>query len=281
MSQTFTQQLNQRFGQTQNLLCVGLDVTIDYVQQQFDDSSILEINKRIVDATAEFALCYKPQFAYYGSIGQEQALADIINYIHEHYPQIPVIVDSKRGDIGTTAEKYAEEAFIRYQADAVTVNPYMGIDAVAPFLQYTDKGTIVLARTSNPSSQFLLTEIDGKPLYMHWVTHIFEQAKTQGFATNNLQFVVGATDLQAITTMRDNFPNNWLLVPGVGAQGGKADEVVATAKRVDNPCPMTMVNVSRGILPKSATKMNLDEFSEGCHQLAQGFAEDIHRGLEG
>ncbi len=284
MSHTFTHQLNQRFQQTQNLLCVGLDITTDYIKQYIEDTSILEINKRIVDATAEFALCYKPQFAYYGAIGQEAELAMIIDYIHDNYPQIPVILDSKRGDIGTTAEKYAEEAFIRYQADAVTVNPYMGFDAVAPFLAYQDKGTIVLARTSNPSSAFLLTEIEDKPLYLHWVTHIFNEAKQQALLTDNLQFVVGATDLQAIATMRDNFPDNWLLVPGVGAQGGRADEVVQTAKRADNPCPMTMVNVSRGILPKTANntdgKITLDEFSTACQVLAKGFAEDIKKGLQ-
>ncbi len=285
---TFTQMLNQRFLDTQNLLCVGLDVSSDYVNQQFagSETSILEINKRIVDATAEFALCFKPQFAYYGSIGQEDELAEIIAYIHDNYPQIPVILDSKRGDIGTTAEKYAEEAFVRYGADAVTVNPYMGIDAVSPFLQHSDKGTIVLARTSNPSSAFLLTEIDGMPLYLHWAKHIFDEAGKKGFDTDNLHYVVGATDLDAIATMRENFPNNWLLVPGVGAQGGKADEVIDSAKLDGQQCPMTMVNVSRGILPKLDNSqlnkaMTLDEFSTGCHKLAKGFAEDIVRGLEG
>ncbi|MBS9780536.1 MAG: orotidine-5'-phosphate decarboxylase [Moraxellaceae bacterium] len=279
MNQTFTQKINSRFKETNNLLCVGLDISLDYLKQHFVNVNPLELNKRIVDATAEYALCFKPQFAYYGAIGQEKQLAEIIEYVHKYYPEIPVILDSKRGDIGTTAEKYAEEAFFRYQADAVTVNPYMGFDAIAPFLEYEDKGTIVLARTSNPTSDFLLTEVDNMPLYLHWAMDIFAEAENQGFDINNLQYVVGATDLQAITIMRNAFPNNWLLVPGVGIQGGKADEVVATAKRENNPCPMTMVNVSRGILPTSNTIIGLDEFSKGCHKLARQFSDDIEKGL--
>lgn len=269
---SFTHALYQRFSLNNNLLCVGLDITLDYTSNYLNEKSLFKVNQQIIDATSDLALCYKPQIAYYAAAGQEDALKQTIDYIHTNHPDMPVILDAKRGDIGTTAEKYAEEAFVRYEADAVTVNPYMGIDAIAPFLDYEDKGTIVLARTSNPSSAFLLREIDGEPLYLHWAKHIVTEASRP----ENIQFVVGATDLDAISLMRDTFPEHWLLTPGVGAQGGKASEVIKAAKRAENACPMTMINVSRGILPAEPT---VESFADQVHGLASGFAEEIKSSL--
>lgn len=269
---TFTNRLENRFNSTSNLLCIGLDISLGYIRNNLDGLNLFKVNQQIIDATSDLALCYKPQIAYYAAAGQEDTLKQTIDYIHTNYPDIPVILDAKRGDIGTTAEKYAEEAFVRYEADAVTVNPYMGIDAIAPFLNYEDKGTIVLARTSNPSSAFLLREIDGEPLYLHWAKHIVTQAPRP----ENIQFVVGATDLTAISLMRDTFPEHWLLVPGVGAQGGKVSDVITAAKRNENACPMTMINVSRGILPAETT---IDNFADQVRELASRFAEDIRSSL--
>jgi orotidine-5'-phosphate decarboxylase len=153
-----------------SLVCVGLDPDFGKLPEHLKtmDKPFFEFNKAIVDATKDYVCCYKPQAAYYAGENRDDELKDTIAYIHENAPGIPVILDVKRGDIGSTAEQYAKEAFDRYEADAVTVNPYMGFDAVEPFLKRQDKGVIILCRTSNPNSgDFQNLVSDGRPLYEH------------------------------------------------------------------------------------------------------------------
>ena len=153
----------------QSLLCVGLDPEPERfaASLQTNPRALFEFNRRIIDATADLVCCYKPQFAHYAALAAEDQLLDTIRYIHEHHPGVPVILDAKRGDIGNTAGKYAQEAFVRYGADAVTVNPYMGFDTVEPYLKWTDRGVIVLCRTSNAGARdFQDLRSEGKPLYL-------------------------------------------------------------------------------------------------------------------
>jgi orotidine-5'-phosphate decarboxylase len=151
--------------------------------------AIFQFNRRIVDATADYACCYKPQFAHYAALGAEDQLLATIRYIHERHPGLPVILDSKRGDIGNTAGKYAQEAFVRYGADAVTVDPYMGLDTLEPYLKWTDRGVIILCRTSNPGARdFQDLQIEGKRLYRI----VAEQVATRCNTAGNCLLVVGA-----------------------------------------------------------------------------------------
>lgn len=219
----FAEKITNRAHASNTRLCVGLDPILEKITAATGSNNVFDFNKQVIDATAEFALCYKPQIAHYSALSIENQLEDTIHYIHNTYPDIPVILDSKRGDIGSTAECYAREAFERYQADAVTVNPYLGADSIKPFVDYKDKGVIVLAKTSNPSAALLQDlDIDGKPLYVFLTEALLKQFP-------NLLFVVGATDKEALQTMHAHFPDQWFLVPGVGAQGGTAEDVIKNA----------------------------------------------------
>jgi orotidine 5'-phosphate decarboxylase subfamily 2 len=166
----FVGRLYAAAARNNSLVCVGLDPELEKLPAHLRDlpQPIFEFNRRIVDATAEFACCYKPQFAHYAALGAEDQLLATIHYIHEKHPGLPVILDSKRGDIGSTAAKYAQESFERYGADAVTVNPYLGSDSVEPYLKWADRGVIILCRTSNPGARdFQDLESGGKRLYRH------------------------------------------------------------------------------------------------------------------
>src|SRR5690606_22829727 len=147
----FIQRLYAAARRNDSLVCVGLDPEPEKFPQHIRalPQAVFEFNRRIIDATAEYACCFKPQFAHYAALGAEDQLLATIRYIHGKYPHLPVILDSKRGDIGSTAARYAEESFVRYEADAVTVNPYLGFDSVEPFLKWKDRGVILLCRTSN------------------------------------------------------------------------------------------------------------------------------------
>ena len=167
MSQ-FIDQLQRAWDSNDSLVCVGLDPEIERFPEQFAEqpSPIFQFNKAIIDATADLVCAYKPQFAHYAAYEAEDQLERTIDYIHRSYPGIPVILDSKRGDVGNTAERYAIEAFKRYHADAVTVSPYLGGDSMEPFLKYEDKGVIILCRTSNPGAGDLQDlEIGGRRLF--------------------------------------------------------------------------------------------------------------------
>jgi len=242
---TFIQTLHQRWHTANTLLCVGLDPEPDkfpaHIKSGFDP--IFTFCRNIIDATAEYACAFKPQIAHFAALGAEDALTRLITHIHTHHPDIPVILDAKRGDIGSTAEYYAREAFDRYQADAVTLNPYLGRDSVQPFLERKDKGVILLCRTSNPGAGDLqdLT-VEGRPLYQHLAQMVAEHWNTH----NNCALVVGATWPEQLREIRAIIGEMPLLVPGVGAQGGDAQAVVQNAKTTDGTG--LIVSASRSIL---------------------------------
>ena len=241
----FFEQIAASANANRSMVCVGLDPDMRKLPACVKDSptAFFDFNKAIVDATKDYVCCYKPQAAYYAGEDRDAELAMTIDYIHANAPGIPVILDVKRGDIGSTAEQYAREAFIRYKADAVTVNPYMGLDAVKPFLDYEDKGVIILCRTSNPNSGDLQNLVsDGKALY----EHVAELVRDKWNYNGNAALVVGATYPEELAKLRRACPELPFLVPGVGAQGGSVAEVVK-----NGAVPgwgHLMINSSRGII---------------------------------
>jgi uridine monophosphate synthetase len=240
---TFAEKLTQAIERNNSLLCVGLDPRPDRfpspVMAQPDP--IFAFNKAIVDATLDLACVYKPNFAFYEAQGLEglAALSRTMEYIHE-VTDVPVILDAKRGDIGSTAEAYAKAAFEVWGADAVTVNPYLGHDAVQPFTTYADRGVFLLCHTSNPGATDLQTlDCGGRPLYQI----VAEQAVRWG---ENVGLVIGATYPQALQAVREMAPQMWILLPGVGTQGG--DLEAALAAGLDEQGSGIIVNASRSII---------------------------------
>ena len=174
LSSMFIEKLHNAWKKNNSLVCVGLDPDIERFPPDIERSAegIFEFNRAIIDATHDLVCAYKPQIAYFAALSAEDVLEQTIAYIKENYPAIPVILDAKRGDIGSTAEQYAKEAFLRYDADAVTVNPFLGQDAVQPFLEYRDRGVIILCRTSNRGASDLQDlNIDGEPLFKRLATN--------------------------------------------------------------------------------------------------------------
>ena len=228
-----------------SLVCVGLDPEPAKFPSHLQHAprAIFEFNRAIVDATADLVCAYKPQIAHYAALGAEAQLADTIAYIRDRAPQVPVILDSKRGDIGSTAAKYAEEAFGRYGADAVTINPYLGFDAAEPFLEYADKGIVVLCRTSNAGArEFQDLEFGGKKLYQIVAEHVAQHWNARG----NCLLVVGATYPAELADIRARTGEMTFLVPGVGAQGG--DVELAVRSGMTKAGSGLVINSSRGIL---------------------------------
>jgi orotidine-5'-phosphate decarboxylase len=221
----FVARLAQAWHERDSLACVGLDPQIERLPAHIAEqgSPIFQFNKAIIDATADLVCAYKPQFAHYAAYEAEDQLERTIEYIHRTYPGIPVILDAKRGDVGSTAEKYAIEAFERYGADAVTVNPYLGGDSLEPFLRYADKGVIVLCRTSNAGARDLQDlDVGGKKLFMA----VAELVATRWNGNGNCLLLMGATYPQELAQVRAISGNMPFLVPGVGAQGADIREVV-------------------------------------------------------
>jgi uridine monophosphate synthetase len=240
---TFAEKLTQAIERNNSLLCVGLDPRPDRfptsVMAQPDPT--FAFNKAIVDATLDLACAYKPNFAFYEAQGLEglAALRSTIEYIHE-VADVPVILDAKRGDIGSTAQAYARAAFEVWGADAVTVNPYLGHDAVQPFTAYVNRGVFLLCHTSNPGATDLQTlDCGGRPLYQV----VAEQAVRWG---ENVGLVIGATYPQALQAVREMAPQMWILLPGVGTQGG--DLEAALAAGLDEQGSGIIVNASRSII---------------------------------
>lgn len=250
----FIQALEQRWLQQRTLLCVGLDPDITRlpacIANAYPDEpqAIFEFCRQIVDATADLVCAFKPQIAYFAAARAETVLEQLIDHIHRNHPDIPVILDAKRGDIGSTAEQYAHEAFVRYNADAVTVNPYLGTDSIEPYLRYTERGVIVLCRTSNPGGsdlQFMechtASSNGSRPLYQHVAQLAVDRWNTHG----NCALVVGATFPDEIAVVRKIIGDMPLLVPGIGAQGG---DIQATVQAGKTPTGGLMINSSRAIL---------------------------------
>ena len=227
------------------MLCVGLDPDLDKFPDGVERSArgVLDFCRRVVDSTAEFACAFKPQIAYFAALGAERELEQLCAHIRDEHPNKVLILDAKRGDIGPTAERYAREAFDRYGADAVTVNPYLGTDSLEPFLAHTGKGVIVLCRTSNPGSgDFQSLTVDGQPLYERVARLAVDDWTKRG----EVALVVGATYPDELARVRAIVGDLPLLVPGIGAQGGDVAATV-TAGRDGSGYGM-MINSSRAIL---------------------------------
>lgn len=245
----FIQQLQASWTRSDSLVCVGLDPEIERFPAAVAEqaSPIFQFNRAIIDATADLVCAYKPQFAHYAAYEAEDQLERTIEYVHRNHPGVPVILDSKRGDVGNTAERYAIEAFERYGADAVTVNPYLGGDALEPFLKHEDKGVIVLCRTSNPGARDLQdVDVGGRKLY-HKVA---ELAARRWNSRGNCLLVVGATYPRELAEVREIVGNMPFLVPGVGAQGGDVDQAVRSGQTPDGTG--LIISSSRSILYASS-----------------------------
>jgi orotidine-5'-phosphate decarboxylase len=241
----FTRALADAWQMNDSLLCVGLDPEIERFPAHIASlaSPIFQFNKAIVDATRDLVCAYKPQFAHYAAYEAEDQLERTIEYIHRTCPGIPVILDGKRGDVGNSAARYAIEAFERYGADAVTVNPYLGSDALEPFLACEDKGVIVLCRTSNPGARALPDLPGGARRLYHVVAELAAQRwNTRG----NCLLVVGATYPRELAEVRAIVGEMALLVPGVGAQGGDVAQVVQNGQTRDGTG--LIISSSRAIL---------------------------------
>lgn len=242
--------LYQAWQTSNSILCCGLDPELDKLPEVIKSGPqpLLNFCKEIVDHTAELVCAFKLQIAFFSACGAEEEAVALIEYIRQKAPHVYVILDAKRGDIGNTAKMYAEEAFLRYKADAVTVNPYMGRDSVDPFTGYADKGVIVLCRTSNTGSgEFQLTKSEhGEPLFMQVAQH----AAGPWNINRNICLVMGATYPEELKAVRQACPDVPFLIPGVGAQGGKLEDVIKVGKSSDGWG--MMINASRSILYASS-----------------------------
>jgi orotidine-5'-phosphate decarboxylase len=249
---TFLQMLQAAQQRNRSMLCVGLDPepTRFPARLKHDAGRIFDFCARIVDATGDLAIAFKPQIAYFAAHGAEPQLEQLMRHLRASFPHVPVILDAKRGDIGSTAEQYAREAFDRYGADAVTLSPFMGFDSVQPYLKYPDKGAFLLCRTSNPGGDDLqnqrLASVEGQPLLYE---HVARLAQGPWNLNGQLGLVVGATYPAEIERVRALAPTLPLLIPGVGAQGGDAAATVKAGWRADGPI---VVNSSRAILYASS-----------------------------
>ena len=265
---TFMEKLSAIWRNNDSMVCVGLDPDRGKLPQCLKgcEYPIFEFNRAIVEATAPYVCAYKPQAAYYAGQNADAELAMTIDYIRERHPGIPVILDVKRGDIGSTAEQYAKEAFDRYRADAATVNPYMGSDALTPFLKYADRGVAVLCRTSNPSSRELQELVAGdKKIY----EHVAVLARDVWNAHGNVMLVLGATYPEELAAVRALCPALPFLVPGVGAQGGDVEKVVRAGRTSDGYG--LVINSSRGIIYASGK----DDFAPAARNAAQTLRDQI------
>ncbi len=257
----FHTKLRSAWQTSQSMLCVGLDPDPTRLPVTFDRTSAASFDfcKAIVDATAHTVCAFKPQFAYFAAQRAEPELERLCNYIHETYPGVLLILDAKRGDIGPTAEQYAREAFDRYGADAVTVNPYLGTDSIEPYLRDRQHGVFVLCRTSNPGgADFQSLDIDGEPLY----AHVARRAATEWSTMGDCGLVVGATFPKELGAVRQIVGDMPLLVPGVGAQGGDIETAVAEGATADGFG--MVINSSRAILYASSEA----DFAEAAGRLA-------------
>jgi orotidine-5'-phosphate decarboxylase len=245
----FIARLRAAWDVQDSLACVGLDPLIERLPAHIaaHASPIFHFNKAIIDATADLVCAYKPQFAHYAACEAEDQLERTIEYIHRAHPGIPVILDAKRGDVGSTAERYAIEAFERYGADAVTVNPYLGGDSLEPFLRYADRGVLVLCRTSNPGAVDLQDlDVGGRKLF----TVVAELAATRWNSRGNCLLVVGATYPQELAAVRAITGDMPFLLPGAGAQGADIGAAVAAGQSADGRG--LIVSSSRGIIHASS-----------------------------
>lgn len=254
------EQLYQNILNKQSFLCVGLDPDLSKMPASLN-GDLFAFNRAIIDATAQYAIAFKPNLAFYEVQGVKgyKAFEDTIAYIRQYYPDIFIIADAKRGDIGNTSRMYARSFFDTLDVDALTIAPYMGEDSITPFLEYDGKWVIVLALTSNKGSHDfqLIEDQQGAPLFEHVLN------KTQQWASDDkMMYVVGATQGEMFKHIRQIIPDHFLLVPGVGAQGGSLEEVARYG--MNSQCGL-IVNSSRGIIHAS----NGDDFAQVAAAKAQ------------
>ena len=268
-------QLIEQIFTKKSFLCVGLDTDLNKVPKFLlnEEDPIFSFNKAIIDATAPYSIAYKPNLAFYECYGLKgmEAFEKTITYLKENYPQHFIIADAKRGDIGNTSKMYAQTFFKEYNVDALTIAPYMGEDSVKPFLEYEGKWVILLALTSNKGSHDfqLFEDKEGVRLFERVLTKSQEWGTTE-----NLMFVVGATQGSLFADIRKLAPNSFLLVPGVGAQGGSLQEVCKYG--MNNDCGL-LVNSSRGIIYASADENVAEIAGEKAKELQQEMAIELDR----
>lgn len=267
---TFIEQISSGWRKNDSLLCVGLDPDVGKIPAHLRSAKapLFEFNRAIIDQTADLVCAFKPQVAYYSASGSERDLELTVAYIHDNYPQVPVILDAKRGDIGATAEMYVRESFDRFGVDAVTVNPYMGTDTLDPFLDRGDKGIIILCRTSNPGARDIQDlQSGGKKLYQI----VADKAAHDWNRNGNVLLVVGATYPDELREIRSVVGNMPFLVPGIGAQGGNVESAVICGKDADGTG--MIINSSRGIIYSS----DGEDFAEAARKSAISLRDEINR----
>ncbi len=272
---SFVESLKSAWRRNDSLVCVGLDPEPSRFPPALrrDADAIFEFCRTIVDATADLVCCYKPQIAYFAAHRAEEALGRLIAHIHARHPGVPVILDAKRGDIGSTAQQYAVEAYDRYGANAVTLNPYLGRDSAQPFLDRADRGVILLCHTSNPGAadlqDLIVRPASGAelPLYEHVAATIARDWNTHG----NCALVVGATYPEQLAAVRSLVGDMPILVPGIGAQGGDVDAVVRHGATADGSG--LIISSSRAILYASAG----DDFAAAARRATLELREAINQ----
>ncbi len=261
-----------------SFLCIGLDTDLEKIPPHLlnEPDPIFAFNKAIIDATHHLCVAYKPNTAFYEAYGLKgwEALIKTIEYLNDSYPEIFTIADAKRGDIGNTATRYAKAFFESMNFDSITVAPYMGRDSIEPFLEFENKHTILLALTSNPGAfDFQTQKVNNTELYKT-VLEISKEYKN----SENLMYVVGATKTNYLKEIRSIVPDHFLLVPGVGAQGGKLDEVCRFGI---NEQVGLLINSSRGILYASGGKDFAEKAAEEAGILRQGMALELEKKKDG
>jgi orotidine-5'-phosphate decarboxylase len=271
----FMQSLQQAWVRNDSLVCVGLDPEPSKFPAHLRGrpDAVFEFCAAIVDATADLVCAFKPQIAHFAALRAEESLERLIAHIHARHAGVPVILDAKRGDIGSTAQHYAAEAFERYRADAVTLSPYLGRDSVQPFLDRADKGVILLCHTSNPGAADLQDLIvEGKdgarlPLYQHVARTVAQEWNANG----NCALVTGATWPGQLAEVRALVGEMPLLVPGIGAQGGDVEAVVRHGRTVDGTG--LMISSSRAILYAGSG----EDFAQAAREATQALRDTINR----
>lgn len=266
------EELFENIKKKQSFLCVGLDTDVNKIPEfmfdKYEGDYIFEFNKQIIDATAKYCVAYKPNLAFYESLGLQgwDVLERTVDYIRSNYPDMFLIADAKRGDIGNTSAMYARTFFGAMDFDSVTVAPYMGEDSVSPFLTYEGKWVTLLALTSNKGAfdfQFMKDAETGDTLYQK----VLKTSKNWGNA-DNMMYVVGATKADMLSDIREIIPDNFLLVPGIGAQGGSLEEVVKHG--MNSQCGL-LVNSSRAIIYAA----NDETFAEAAAREAKKVQEQM------
>ncbi len=273
MNQLFFSRITQRAQEIQSLLCVGLDPRLKLPpDSEMSDvvQSIVELNKRVIDTTAELTLCYKPNIAFYEAYGVQglEALEITLGLIPS---EVPIILDAKRGDIGPTGEAYAKGAFEALGVDAITLSPYMGRDSIEPFLQYQDKGFFVLCHTSNPGNKDFqeIPGPDGLPLYIRVAD------KAVAWDSQRIGLVVGATDVDAMGLVRQRHPDVWFLAPGIGAQGGELDAAVASGINAQGTGIIPVV--ARGICQAEDPGQKAREYRDAINRAREQALESMSK----